>query len=138
MTKLNNKLVNKKEVSSFWGDAVGFEFKTGIIFMALETVFPGKWYRTALIINIIAFIMTFVILSAIKRHIRTNKGKELALKFKGLKNFLKDYTLLSERDINYINISDRYLPFSLGLGVANKLENSYIEYNKLISNYVKP
>ena len=135
---INNKLVNKKEVSSFWGDAVGFEFKTGIIFMALETVFPGKWYRTALIINIIAFIMTFVILSAIKRHIRTNKGKELALKFKGLKNFLKDYTLLSERDINYINISDRYLPFSLGLGVANKLENSYIEYNKLISNYVKP
>ena len=82
--------------------------------------------------------MTFVILSAIKRHIRTSKGNEVALKFKGLKNFLKDYTLLSERDINYINISDRYLPFALALGVANKLENSYIEYNKLISNYVKP
>jgi len=134
---VNNKLVNKKELNPYWIKTISFELKTGIIFMLLETFFPESWFKTAFIINVIALIMTFVFLSAIKKHIRTNKGKELALKFKGLKNFIKDYTLLAERDIDYINIIDRYLPFALALGVANKLEDSYIEYNRLISNYVK-
>lgn len=135
---VNNKLVNKKRLNSCWFNVIKFEFIIGIILVGLADIFSKSWCKTALIIDIAIIIITFAILSAIKRHIRTSKGEELALKFKGLKNFLKDYTLLSERDINYINISDRYLPFALALGVANKLENSYIEYNKLISNYVKP
>lgn len=134
---INSKLVNKKEVSPYWGIVIKIEVAIGIILKLLDEFYIESLFKIALIIDVITLIITCAFSLTIKRNIRTSQGKEIALRFKGLKNFLKDYTLLSERDINYIDISDRYLPFALALGVADKLENSYVEYNKLISNYVK-
>ena len=93
-----------------------------------------------LIVNAALVIILLFILTIKREHNRTNEGEILATKFKALKNYLKEYTLLSERDINYLELSERYLPFALALGVANKLENdymNYIEYDSLISKYIK-
>lgn len=134
---VEKKLVNEKDISLNWLKAIKVEVEIAMLFGLLDLFFQQSWCKRISIISFIALVMTFVILFTLKRHARTSKGREVALKFKGLKNFLKEYTLLSERDIDYINLSDRYLPFALTLGVANKLENTYIEYNNLISNYIK-
>lgn len=134
---IDSELVNRKELRPYWFKLIKIIFIINIVLVIALSIFPNSIVKNVFAISVIINVLMLVILSAIKRHIRTTKGEEIALKFKQLKNFLKDYTLLSERDINYINISDRYLPFALALGIANKLENSYIECNKLISNYVK-
>lgn len=68
---------------------------------------------------------------------RTNKGDVMAKRIKELKNYLKDYTLLKDRDINYLILADRYLPFALALGEAKKIESLYITHNDLLSKYVE-
>lgn len=68
---------------------------------------------------------------------RTILGKEIAAKFKGLKNYLKEYTLVKTRDIEYINILDRYLAYALALGEADTIEKLYVPYNILISKYIE-
>lgn len=95
---------------------------------------------SALKIKALAFIGGIFSFSMIKFKLlpyRTRKGKEVAIKFKGLKNYLKEYTLVKTRDIEYVNTLDRYLTFALALGEADYIEKIYVPYNKLISKYIR-
>ena len=54
-----------------------------------------------------------------------------------LKNYIRDYTLLKEKDYTYIDVVDKYIPYALALGEATKIEDLHIEGNKLIKDIVK-
>ena len=85
------------------------------------------------ILVIVAYIGKFFI----KTHDKTAKGLEFAIKAKMLKNYIRDYTLLAEKNYDYITISDKYIPYALALGEATKIEELHIEGNKLIKDIVK-
>lgn len=72
-----------------------------------------------------------------KYHRRTLKGERLATKAKGLKNFLKDYTLINEKDIDYTKITDRYLGFAIAIDEAKNMEKLYIDNGEFLSKYIK-
>lgn len=116
---------------------------TAIIFGIISqyNVINKVLYATIAKYSIIGLIIFVVILrisiGQTSDYNLTEEGKKVAKENKELKNFLKDYTLLKERDINYLMLADRYLPFALALGQAKKLENLYIAYNDLISKYVE-
>ncbi len=66
---------------------------------------------------------------------RTKLGNKESIKWKGVKNYLKDYTLLSDRNLEDTVIFDDYIPYAIALGEAKSIEK-YIEnnvsYRKLI------
>ena len=100
------------------------------LFMAIDSlsqVFTLIWGISLIVLLV---ILNFV-LPVLSSSSRTTKGNIEANKLRKLKNYLRDYTLLKERDLDYINIVDRYLPFALALGEASKLEKLYIELIKL-------
>ena len=85
-----------------------------------------------LILILIAYIGDFTILENKK----TSKGELAFIKIRGLKNYIRDYTLLEEKDYEYSTLTDRYLPFTLALGEGEKLEQLYIdteEFRKLMN-----
>ena len=88
-------------------------------------------------ITFIGAIFSFIMMVSRIMLSRTQKGKEAAIKFKGFKNYLKEYTLVKTRDVEYINVLDRYLTFALALGEADTIEKLYVPYNKLISKYIE-
>ena len=56
---------------------------------------------------------------------RTSKGYDFAIQMMGLKSYIRDYSLLKEKDLDYIVLTDRYIPYAIALGEADKIEEKY-------------
>ena len=68
-------------------------------------------------------------------YIRTEDGKKIALLLIGLKRYIKEYTLIKEKDINYIQILENYIPYALALGEADAVED-FLRYNEKYRNLI--
>lgn len=60
----------------------------------------------------------------------TSKGKKELKKIKAFKNFINDYTLIEEKDIEHVEILGEYIPYSLSLGMSPQVEE-YIKKNEI-------
>ena len=60
---------------------------------------------------------------------RTSNGKELNQKLEGLKNYLKDYSMLDEREAKEIELWEDYLVYSVMFGHNKKIIEEYEKYN---------
>ena len=69
------------------------------------------------------------------QYIRTKDGKNIALLLKGLKRFIKEYTLINEKEIDYIQILEDYIPYALALDEADTVEE-FIKYNEEYRNLI--
>lgn len=69
---------------------------------------------------------------------RTKKGNYDAIKWKQFKNFLKDFSTIKEKPIEYVKLLDYYLAYAISLGEAKEIEK-FIgkdnEFRNLIYNY---
>ena len=63
---------------------------------------------------------------------RTTKGRELNQKLEGLKNYLKDYSLMDEREAKEIELWDDYLIYSVMFGQNKKIIEEYEKYIEII------
>ena len=63
-----------------------------------------------------------------KLYKRTQKGKEINKKLEGLKHYLKDYSLLSEREAKEIELWEDYLIYSVMFGQNKKVIEEYEKY----------
>lgn len=60
---------------------------------------------------------------------KTKKGEKYADKFAGLRLFLKEYTLMNERELESIKIYEDYIPYAIALGEADAI-TKFIEYDE--------
>lgn len=89
-------------------------------------------FVVGLILLLISYIGNFTVVENKK----TSKGELSFIKIRGLKNYIRDYTLLEEKDYDYLTLTDRYLPFALALGEGEKLEQLHIdteEFKKIMN-----
>lgn len=63
------------------------------------------------------------------------KGEKERKTVKAFKNYLDKYTLIKEKEIDYIEILERYIPYSLVLGEAETVEE-YIKQNEKYRNLI--
>ena len=66
---------------------------------------------------------------------RTSKGEKEATLWKGFKNYIHDYTLISDKDIKHMEILDEYIPYALALEEANCIEK-FIAQNEKYRNLI--
>lgn len=81
------------------------------------------------IIAIISFIVT-TIKYKMDPYFRTEKGKDLNREIEGLKVFLKDYTLLDEKDKEAVVVWEEYLVYSVLFNQNKKIVEQYKKYMK--------
>jgi len=62
-------------------------------------------------------------------YIRTEDGKKLAQLFKGLKRYIKEYTLIKDKEIDYIQILEDYISYAISLDEADAVED-FIKHNE--------
>lgn len=80
-----------------------------------------------IVVPIIAYMLQEEVNTKYKR---TPKGNEEAKKIIALKQYIKDYTLISERDIDYVDILEEYIPYAVALGEAQKIEEFIANDNR--------
>ena len=65
----------------------------------------------------------------------TKKGKDVRKNIFGLKRFLREYTLINEREIEYKELFENYIAFALSLGEAKTIEK-FVSNNKKYRNLI--
>lgn len=66
---------------------------------------------------------------------RTSKGEKEATLWKGFKNYIHDYTLISDKDIKHMEILHEYIPYAIALDEANSIEK-FIAQNENYRNLI--
>ena len=90
----------------------------------------GVGFKEAFIMNLVILI-PFIVTLLIKLKIRsktqpkiavlTQKGTEEQEEWKGLANYMKDFSLLDEREIPELELWEKYLVFATSFGIADKV-----------------
>lgn len=75
------------------------------------------------------FLIAYTINLIKYSYVRTEKGKEINKKLEGLKNFLKDFSILDEREQKEISIWKEYLVYSV---LFNQNKNIIADFEKKI------
>lgn len=78
-----------------------------------------------LIIMIAVAIINFITIGISKKHIYTKEGIEEEEKVKGLYNYLKEYSLIKERDMQSVVIWDKYLVYATAFGIPSKVTEKF-------------
>ena len=84
--------------------------------------------------NINLFLLTFmmelintIIIIINSGNILTAKGKEERLKLLKLKNYINEYSLIKDRDLNSVIIWDEYLAYATAFGIPSKITSQIYE-----------
>ena len=70
-----------------------------------------------------------------KEYKRTEDGKKLAILFKRLKKYIKEYTLIKDKEIDHVQVLESYIPYALALGEADAIEE-FIKHNEQYRNLI--
>jgi len=88
-----------------------------------------NWHKHlgALIILAIIFILNLIIFIKSNLHVFTNTGKIEFARVQGLKNYIIDYSLMKERELDSVIVWDEYLAYAVAFGIPNKITDKFNE-----------
>jgi len=95
-------------------------------------------FNISIFIKLQTLTETYVPSPNLKMYKRTKQGKELAIVAGQIKHFLKDYTLIQEKDVEHIKLLDDYIPYALSLNEATSIDEfikNNEQYRYLIYNF---
>lgn len=72
-------------------------------------------------------IINYIIIRISKRHVFTQKGMREYEKIRGLNDYILDYSLIKERDMDSVIIWDKYLVYATAFGIPNKVTDRFSE-----------
>ena len=71
------------------------------------------------------------------KFVKTQKGYELYSKVIGLKNYVQDYSNLSESELKEINIWEDYLIYAIIFNNTSKLNKETTDYFKRVYKHIE-
>ena len=106
-----------------------------IVFLLILTVFfiistsinVVKYHTVFFIFALLAIFLNIFIVYHSQGIILTREGKEEQLKLLELKNYINDYSLIKNRDLESVIIWDKYLAYATAFGIPSKITNSIYE-----------
>lgn len=93
-------------------------------------IFGGEIFIFVFFNTLILFYLCYI--ENKKIYIRTKKGKELNIKLKGLKNFLVDFSIINDREIEEIILWDYYILYAIIFDLKGNLGNNVKELYRQI------
>ena len=93
------------------------------IYLKLGVYIIGRVYNhwEAILLISTIIILNIIILIKTNTHIFTEIGKSEFSKIQGLKQYIVDYSLMKERDLDSVIIWDEYLAYAVAFGIPNRI-----------------
>ncbi len=98
---------------------VSIPFISGI-FTILMVSSINVWVMALLMLAVIVQLIVFCILSS-KTNVLTQEGVDEHEKWKGLKKYMEDFSMLDKREIPEVVIWESFLVYATAFGIANKV-----------------
>ena len=139
-----NKLYDEareKERDNYSGLSYGYTIFM-LITLIFGTFFVATWVSGKVILyGIIALITTAIINIIVTKHVTkklqpfTEEGLNESAKWKGLKKFMENFSMLDKREIPELELWEHYLVYATAFGVADKvLKQLKIVYKDVYEN----
>lgn len=87
-----------------------------VVLLVLAIIYP--------IISIV-YIATYFSMNKVNPYIRNNNGKDINRKLEGLKNYIKDMSLLEDKSKDHMILWEDYLIYSVVFGINKKIIDEY-------------
>lgn len=99
-----------------------------MVFIIISTsINVAKYHIIFFMFTLLAICLNIYIAYHSQGIILTKEGKEEQLKLVELKNYINDYSLIRNRDLESVIIWDKYLAYATAFGIPNKITNSIYE-----------
>ena len=76
---------------------------------------------------VFTYIKSYRAMDIVNPYVRSKSGEEINLKLEGLKNYIKDFSVLKERDKKEIPLWEDYLIYSVLFGINTKITKNLLE-----------
>ncbi len=128
-------LVNERSLGKFGKFSVILIYL--FVFQSFYSFVLGKYVLLvfSIILALIIAIMTYWA-SDENKWVKTQKGFDLYTKVIGLRNYVNDYSLLSEREVKDVAIWEDYLIYSIIFNNFSKLNKDAFEFYKTICDII--
>ena len=143
-----NGLVKKKYLQSIQEKITKITIIMLVIIYGLLLIYGTRWKSEVCYIMLWVMIIPILgyrkeIYNFFKKQIKNimskyklqAKGKKEKKKIEAFRNYINEYTLIKEKEIDYIQILERYIPYSLSLGMSPQIEK-YIKENEIYRNLI--
>ena len=130
---LVRKSNKKKNMYLFWPIIICMVLLTWLVVKFVSLY----WYQhlASILIIVSVFLGNIVILIKTKSHVLTQMGRIEYSRAQRLKNYIKDYSLMEERELDSVIIWDEYLAYAVAFGIPNKITKQLNE-NLMKTNIV--
>ena len=107
----------------------------GIHFTAFQSANIAMLIQAGIGMMYIPYILLFILIQYVIRIKKSSKEeRQIKEQIKGLRRYIKDYSLLSEREeLNQIALWEEYFILAIALGLNKKVINNWYEYGQ---NYI--
>lgn len=106
-----------------------------IVFIFISTIFiiigtsinVARYHTIFFIFTLLTIFLNIFIVYHSQGTILTKEGKKEQLKLIELKNYINDYSLIKNRDLESVIIWDKYLAYATAFGIPSKITDSIYE-----------
>ena len=124
-TTLKEEIVKKYKRNEKKGSNSAILEKMAILVMVIINI--AKCNMEFKIITLLILLLNIYVIHKSKKNILTEKGKKEQLELIKLKNYITEYSLMKDRDLNSVIIWDEYLAYATAFGIPSKITNSIYE-----------
>lgn len=100
---------------------LGISLMSLLLVAILTLIFQGYKYIGTLVIIFIIFGINVLIYIKTNSHVLTKTGKHELSKAQGLKDYIVDYSLMKDRELESVIVWDEYLAYAVAFGIPNKI-----------------
>mgnify|MGYP001857224788 CR=1 FL=1 len=106
-----------------------------LILIISTSINVAKYHIIFFVVTLLAICFNIYIVYRSQGIILTKEGKKEQLKLLELKNYINDYSLIKNRDLESVIIWDKYLAYATAFGIPSKITSSIYEewYNLSIN-----
>ena len=125
---IDKNLINKEEKEKYAKESsMQVLFLTLFIFCVIGSIAVVDWLGNLAIIGCVAFLIIMLLnliatgIAIAKIDIFTQEGIDEIAKWKGLKKYMEEFSLLDKREVPEIAIWEKFLVFATAFGIADKV-----------------
>ena len=124
---IQEEIITNNKMRNIIDARIVFIFISTIFIIIVTSINVARYHTIFFIFTLLAIFLNIFIVYHSQGTILTKEGKEEQLKLIELKNYINDYSLIKNRDLESVIIWDKYLAYATAFGIPSKITDSIYE-----------
>lgn len=124
---IQEEIITNNKMRNIIDARIVFIFISTIFIIIVTSINVARYHTIFFIFTLLTIFLNIFIVYHSQGTILTKEGKEEQLKLIELKNYINDYSLIKNRDLESVIIWDKYLAYATAFGIPSKITDSIYE-----------